>query len=130
MKPEPTTHRRFLLTGVLPFSLLMIAVPLAPQVIPQIQDTFRVLNSRQMAMVSPASPITAELRYDKDTPRISPSIMPGLRKGRRMIALDVIRRLEEQARRQGGEASLTPLDLRRLRNAFREAESEAISPTQ
>jgi hypothetical protein len=40
-----------------------------------------------------------------------------------MVALDVIRRLEEEARRQGGNTRLTPLDLRRLRNALRETES-------
>jgi hypothetical protein len=127
MKPQLTTRRRFLLFGVLPVSLLMIAVPLFPHVAPQINESMLSLNNRQVAAAAPASLAASKFVYDENAPRISPSVEPGLRQGRRMVALDVITRLEEEARRQGGNTRLSPLDLKRLRNALREAESHPIA---
>lgn len=104
----------------------MIVVPLAPQVASQVQENLRAVGNRQVVMSAPAPPTFEANTNDESTPRISPTIIPGLRQGRRMVALDVISRLQEEARRKGGDTKITPLDLKRLRNALRETESDAV----
>ena len=128
MTLELSSRRRFLLFGILPVSLMLIAFPVAPQVLSQVQDNLRAVGNRQVAMSSPNTPILEANNYDPRTPRISPSILPNLRKGRRMVALDVISRLQEEASRKGGNTRVSPLDLKRLRNALQDAEPPTLSP--
>ncbi|MES2461534.1 MAG: hypothetical protein V4671_13200 [Armatimonadota bacterium] len=127
MTPEINSHRRFLLFGILPVSLLMIAAPLSPHLAPQINEAMREMNHRQIATASPTTITVDPVLLDKNAPRISPSIESGLRQGRRMVALDVISRLENEARQQGGKTRLSPLDLKRLRNALRETGTTSVS---
>ena len=120
-------RRRFLLFGVLPASLLMIAVPLAPHLVPQVQEAFRDINRRQVTPV-PAKSLDTLLswqapRTDGVAPRILPSVEDDLRRHRRRVALDIVSRLEGEARRQGSHTRLSPLDLKRLRNGLRETAS-------
>ena len=125
---ELSSRRRFLLFGILPISLMLIAVPIAPQVASQVQDTLRATANRQVAMSSPSAPDFEASAYDPETPRISPTILPDLRKGRRMVALDVISRLQEEASRKGGNTKVSPLDIKRLRNALQDVEMPSVSP--
>ncbi len=128
MTLELSSRRRFLLFGILPISLMLIAVPVAPQIASQVQDNLRASGGRQVAMSSPSAPALESSAYNPETPRISPSILPNLRKGRRMVALDVISRLQEEASRRGGNTQVSPLDLKRLRNALRDLEPASYSP--
>ncbi len=127
MTTETNSHRRFLLFGILPVSLLMITAPLSPHLAPQINRAVRDMNHRQVATASPMTMTVDPDVLDPNAPRISPSIEPGLRQGRRMVALDVISRLESEARRHGGKTRLSPLDLKRLRNALRETSTTSVS---
>ena len=127
MTLELSSRRRFLLFGILPVSLMLIAVPIAPQVLAQVQDNIRAGGNRQVAMSTPSVPSLDANTYNPETPRISPTILPNLRKGRRMVALDVISRLQEEASRKGGNTQVSPLDLKRLRNALQDTETKSLS---
>ncbi len=126
MTSHLNSRRRLLLFGILPVSLLMIAAPLSPHIAPQISETVHDINNRQVAVVSPVPSAVSLNSFDETAPRISPSAEKGMREGRRMVALDVISRLEEEARRKGGNTRLSALDLKRLRNALREPESTDV----
>jgi hypothetical protein len=96
-KAEPKSFRRFLLNAVLPLSLLLIA-GLAMQWLTSIA-----------AVQSTSSVMTKTGNFDT---------VRHLRDADRKAALEVIERLEAEARANDGVPSIASTELKRLRNAL------------
>ena len=118
MTPELSPRRRFLLMGVLPVSLLLIAVPLAPFVAPQVQQTLRDTSAWRASAKTPHITEVRATMNAENMPRTDPSLKNEMRASRRMVARDVLDRLESETRQNGGKTRLSPLDVKRLRNAL------------
>ena len=93
MNTEFLSRRRLLVLTLLPLVLLFAATPLASHLAPQEPQPQQVAS-----IDSPA---------DTEIDRMH-----------RVVALDVIARLENEANHQHGTTRLTPLDLKRIRNAL------------
>ncbi len=118
MTPEFSPRRRFLLGGILPISLLLIMVPLAPFIAPQVQQTFRKTSAWRVS-TEPTRIAEVQATMDSETtPRIAPSVAKDIKVKSRMVARDVLDRLENETREHGGKTHLSPLDVKRLRNAL------------
>lgn len=96
MNTEFLSRRRLLILTILPTVLLFAVTPLASRFAPQGREP----QPQQFASV--ALPADTELE-----------------RMHRIAALDVVARLEKEANHQKGTTHLTPLDLKRLRNALR-----------
>jgi hypothetical protein len=99
---EPVGRRSSLVVTLLPISLLLIGCGLSP-----------FFTKQTEATITPA----AGEKREPSLREIAPS-EKGIKQVHRMVALDMVERLEKESRESAGNVWISPLDLRRLRNAL------------
>jgi hypothetical protein len=116
------SQKRFLAMGLL-VVLLILALPIAPLFLPKsLRDGIRM--SQLMAKKDPFANIPCEGTKDVDACNFMLPTKPGPQQEKhRQAALKVVNRWESESRVKGGKASVSPIDLQRLRKAIQSENS-------
>ncbi|MES2464584.1 MAG: hypothetical protein V4671_28820 [Armatimonadota bacterium] len=117
MKPDPISYKRFMLGAVLPFTILVSVLPIAPSILPP------ALQSLRTAMITSSSTAPFQSPLCVRTPlaegcREADTAKGGTTADERRAALTVVNRWESEFRQRGGEAQVSAGDLERLRRAL------------
>lgn len=118
MKANPSSRKRFVFGGVLPFALLLFALPVAPRLIP---DSLRTaaLSFGNNSFSGPYSnaPCEADANVEGCNFMAAPE-KSEIQEFHRKAALTVVNRWETEYRRKGALARVSAAELQRIRRAL------------